>query len=403
MMFRFSLFLSIMALLPIFTQSQVLTKEDSLAAGLIASNNSTVLSGYGSFNYENNITNETATINVDRLVLFVGHKFTKKISFFSELEIEDAKVVGGKASGEFSLEQAFLKFNINRSNYLTAGLFIPRIGIINENHLPNTFNGNKRPMVETLLIPSTWRELGVGYYGTSNRIAGLNYSLAVLNGLSSANFVNGTGIRDGRFEGSNASASSIAVTGALLHYAGKFRTQLSAYYGGAAGITPREADSLQLNSGLFGTPVALGEFNVQYSGDRLTFKALATYVAIPDAEKVNTAYANNTPEQMFGYYVEAGYNFFKKDSKHGRVYARYEYLDMNKKLPTNGIYNGTLDQQYLVAGLCFLPINGVVIKLDYTYRMTGEINPALIINPYPQGIPYNTNQHIVNLGIGYSF
>lgn len=392
-----------MALLPIFTQSQVLTKEDSLAAGLIASNNSTVLSGYGSFNYENNITNETATINVDRLVLFVGHKFTKKISFFSELEIEDAKVVGGKASGEFSLEQAFLKFNINRSNYLTAGLFIPRIGIINENHLPNTFNGNKRPMVETLLIPSTWRELGVGYYGTSNRIAGLNYSLAVLNGLSSANFVNGTGIKDGRFEGSNASASSIAVTGALLHYAGKFRTQLSAYYGGAAGITPREADSLQLNSGLFGTPVALGEFNVQYSGDRLTFKALATYVAIPDAEKVNTAYANNTPEQMFGYYVEAGYNFFKKDSKLGRVFARYEYLDMNKKLPTNGIYNGTLDQQYLVAGLCFLPINGVIIKLDYTYRMTGEINPALIINPYPQGIPYNTNQHIVNLGIGYSF
>ena len=177
-MFRFSLLLSIMAIVPIFTHSQVLTKEDSLAAGLIASNNSTVLSGYGSFNYENNITNETATINVDRLVLFVGHKFTKKISFFSELEIEDAKVVGGKASGEFSLEQAFLKFNINRSNYLTAGLFIPRIGIINENHLPNTFNGNKRPMVETLLIPSTWRELGVGFYGTSNRIAGLNYSFA---------------------------------------------------------------------------------------------------------------------------------------------------------------------------------------------------------------------------------
>lgn len=402
-MFRFSLLLSIIAILPIFTQSQVLTKEDSLAAGLIASNNSTVLSGYGSFNYENNITNETATINVDRLVLFVGHKFTKKISFFSELEIEDAKVVGGKASGEFSLEQAFLKFNINRSNYLTAGLFIPRIGIINENHLPNTFNGNKRPMVETLLIPSTWRELGVGFYGTSNRIAGLNYSLAVLNGLSSANFMNGTGIKDGRFEGSNASASSIAVTGALLHYAGKFRTQLSAYYGGAAGITPREADSLQLNSGLFGTPVALGEFNVQYAGDRLTVKALATYIAITDAGKINTAYANNTPEQMLGYYLEAGYNFFKKDTKLARVFARYEYLDMNKKLPVNGIYNGTLDQQYLVAGLCFLPINGVIVKLDYTYRMTGEINPALIINPYPQGIPYFTNQHIINLGIGYSF
>lgn len=383
--------------------TQVITHEDSLNAGLTRSTSPTVLSGYGSMKYVNNITNGDAKVNVDRIVLFFGHRFSKNVTFFSELELEDAKVEGGKASGEFSIEQAFLKFNINPSNYITAGLFVPRIGVINENHLPTTYNGNERPFLETLIIPSTWRELGIGYYGSSNRVLGLNYSCGLVNGLSSAGFENGTGIREGRFEGSNASASALAVTGAVLYYRGNFRMQASAYYGGSAGITTRDADSLQLNSGLFGTPVALTEANVQYLGNRLSFKALATFVAIPDAEKINRAYANNTPEQMFGSYLEVGYNIYKKEKRFYRAFARYEYLDMNAKLSPNGIYNGTNKQQYLVTGLTFSPVQGVILKLDYTYRMTGEQNPDLIVTPFPQGIPYHSRQHLVTLGLGYSF
>jgi hypothetical protein len=99
--------------------SQVLTKEDSLAAGLIASNNATVVSGYGNARYEANTDNGQATVNLDRIVLFVGHKFNKKISFFSELELEDAKIEGGSPSGEISMEQAFIKMNYNKNNYST--------------------------------------------------------------------------------------------------------------------------------------------------------------------------------------------------------------------------------------------------------------------------------------------
>jgi len=84
------------------------------------------------------------------------------------------------AGGEISLEQCFLKFNLNRDNYLVAGLFTPRIGIMNENHLPTTFNGNDRPFVETLIIPSTWREVGVGLYGDIRAIPGLIIPLGLL-------------------------------------------------------------------------------------------------------------------------------------------------------------------------------------------------------------------------------
>lgn len=387
-----------------YSFSQVLTREDSLSAGLIASNASTVISGYGSFRYSNNLTLKTAEANVDRVILFVGHKFTKRISFFSELELENAKVVGGTPSGEFALEQAFLKFNINRNNYITAGLFIPRIGIINENHLPTTFNGNDRPYVETFIIPSTWREIGVGYYGTSNRIPGLNYSFAFVNGLNSAGFSNGSGIRDGKFEGS-AATTSLAVTGSLLYYFKNFRAQVSGYMGGSAGLPKFQADSLQLTSGAFGTPVRLVEANLQYNSNSFSFRGLITYVNIPDAGKINRAYANNTPQGMLGGYLEVSYNLTPKSPRSWILFTRYENLNMSQKLPKDGsgIYNDANNQQYVVAGLGFQPIKGVFVKLDYNYRLTGDFNPQLIVNPFPVSQPYFKAQQYINLGLGYSF
>src|SRR3954463_6511128 len=85
--------------------SQVLTREDSLTAGLIRNNNTTVLSGYGQMKVGYDARNKTATANLTRNVLFIGHRFSNTIYLFSELELEDAKVVGGKASGEISMEQ----------------------------------------------------------------------------------------------------------------------------------------------------------------------------------------------------------------------------------------------------------------------------------------------------------
>lgn len=399
----FKILIAAFSLISVCSYAQVLTKEDSLSAGLIASDHSTVLSGYGSFNYSKNLTLKQGTANIDRIVLFIGHKFNKRIALFTEMELEDARVEGGKPSGNFSLEQAFVKFNINRNNYLVTGLFIPRIGIINENHLPTTFNGNYRPYVETMILPSTWREIGVGYYGSTDKIPGLNYSFALITGLSSAGFRNGTGIEGGQLGGSKASTNSLAVTGSLLYYHGNFRTQISGYFGGSSGLKPYEADSLRLESGAFGTPVGLVEANTQYSGKRLAVKALATWVNITGAEQINRAYANNTPEQLFGAYMDVSYAIIKKAEKVFRGFVRYEYLNMNLKLPKSGIINETLDQQYIISGLSYNPIHGVMIKVEYTYRLTGDINPALIVTPYPIGQPYFTKQHFINLGVGYSF
>ncbi len=389
------------------SSAQILTHEDSLNANLETREANTFISGYGELKYEYDFTDETAHANLTRNVLFVGHRFSNKISFFSELELEDAKVAGGEAGGEISLEQFYLRFNISKNAYLVGGLFIPRLGIINENHLPTTFNGNDRPVVERLVIPSTWREIGIGIYGSFNKISGLNYSFALVNGLNSAGFENGRGIRDGRFEGRDATASNLAATGSLLYYFRDLRFQVSGYYGGTVGLNKTEADSLQLESGPFGTPVSLVEADVQYNGRLVSFRALFSQVNIPDAASINRAYASNTPESFFGAYAEASLNllyiFNKETKKTLSLFARYETMDLNKSIPKNGIENGLNKKDIISTGLTYKPVHGIAIKADYVYKKTGDPNPALVLNTSPQAPPFSAVNGFFNIGFGYSF
>lgn len=403
--------LSLLALLmQVDASAQVLTPEDSLSAGLIRRDAATVLSGYGEVRVSYHQQSNTGIANVPRAVLFLGHRFSERISLFSEFELEDARVSTGddeNGSGEFAIEQLVLKFDLDRDLYVLAGLLIPRIGIINENHLPTTFDGTDRPLTEQLLIPSVWREIGVCFYGTAHGLGGLNWSLGVLNGLSSEHFENGSGIRGGRGEGSNASVANLAITGSLLEYAGSFRFQLSGYYGGSAGLTPREADSLQLSSGAFGTAVGLVEADAQFNSRILSARALATWTSIPDAEAINRAYANNTPSAMAGGYVEAAVDLLEwahRDTKKElRLFARAEHIDLEASLPDNAITTGTNVIDRISTGLCYQPVGGVVIKADVTVNTTGDPNPALYINPYPQAQPFFNTNSFVNIGLGYSF
>lgn len=384
---------------------QLVTNEDSLNAG--TGNGRTVISGYGSAFYQRNFNAHQSTVTLERAVLFVGHQFTEKISFFSELEIENAKVAAEENNGgEISMEQAYLKFNLSPKQYIVAGLFVPRIGILNENHLPVNFNGVERPIVEQLIIPATWRELGIAFYGSANRFP-LNYSVALVNGLNSATLTHGDGIRGARAEGSNALANNLAVTASLQIGLKDFKFQVSGYAGGTVGLSQRSADSLSLNSGAFGTTLYLGEADAQYSKNGFSAKAIFAYIYYPDAGKVNTAYANNIATGMYGSYVEAGYDWLYHQQKKAQfiTFARAEFLDMNSSIPTppKAIYDGTEKQKHIIAGFSYLPIPNVVIKADVRLQHTGPQNGELVINPPPNALPYRQNNQFLNIGIGYSF
>ena len=395
-------------------QQLLLTNEDSLNRNATA--NKTVISGYGSAMYQRDFNQQVSTVTLDRVVLFVGHSFSDKISLFTELEVENAIVAGPNSDdpssgrGDVSMEQAFLKFNLNPRQYLVAGLFTPRIGITNENHLPVNFNGVERPIVEQLIIPTTWREIGIGLYGSLDRFP-VNYSIALVNGLNSAKFHHDTGFGEGEGMGSNAAANNLAVTASLQYRTGDFKFQVSGYAGGTVGLSKRSADSLNvgLETGAFGTPIYLGEFDIQYAHAGWAAKALATYVAYPGADKIYQAYATSVGSGMYGTYLELAYDWLHRSgsSKQFVTFIRGEALDMNAQLSESQKKDNQLDetlkQTHLIAGISYFPIPNVVVKADVRLMHTGPQNPALVINPPTNAPAYRQNNQLLNIGIGYSF
>ncbi|MBY0244373.1 MAG: hypothetical protein K2Q03_02850 [Sphingobacteriaceae bacterium] len=388
-------------------QRNVTTKEDSLNNNAIKTK-TTVLTGYGEAHLQRDNYLKEGKINLTRFTIFIGHQFDKNISFFSETEIENGKVSGGSSGGEISLEQAYLKFKTSRNTYLVAGLFLPRLGILNEDHMAMNFLGSERNMVETKIIPSTWREIGVGFYGQVPNTF-FSYSLGVVSGLNSREINYREGIRSARFDGQNATVNNLAFVGSLRYNNENLRVQLSGYSGGSTGISPLRADSLGLDSGPLGSPVHVGIIDGVYRKAGFSAKALATIVSIPDAIKIHQAYAQHPPKGMYGAYLELGYNLLENSrfkEKQLILFGRYETLDMNwdmYKVNGESVKEGSLKQQHAIFGLNYLPIKNVVVKFDMRYQMTGDINMYYNQNLSPAALPYARNRSITNLAIGYAF
>ena len=172
----------------------------------------------------------------------------------------------------------------------------------------------------------------------------------------------------------------------------------------SAGLSRHEADSLHLQAGLFGTPVSLAEANVQYTNKLVSFRGLITQVNIPEADRINQAYENETPESMYGAYVEAGINLinlFNRDAKPSlNLFVRYEVMDLERPIFNNDDNIGSDQKQYLVAGLSYLPVHGITIKADYVFSKAtwGGATDASVMAP-----PGTAQNGFINVGFGYSF
>src|SRR5438477_11330571 len=106
----------------------------------------TTVGGYGELHYTNPTGPKTpAIVNLRRFVVYLAHSFDDRLSFRSELEVEDARVEPGGRAGELEIEQAFLDYRLADWLTLRTGLVLVPVGIINETHEPPTFNGVARP------------------------------------------------------------------------------------------------------------------------------------------------------------------------------------------------------------------------------------------------------------------
>jgi len=153
------------------------------------------ISGYMDFHF-NKADGENGVLDFHRFVLILNHGFSPRLRFVGELELEHAFVEGLEEGGELELEQAYIDFLLSRAMNVRAGMLLMPVGIINERHEPPVFNGVERPFVDTVIVPSTWFDVGAGVHGELG--AGWRYRAYVVAPLNALEFTAEEGIRGGR-------------------------------------------------------------------------------------------------------------------------------------------------------------------------------------------------------------
>jgi hypothetical protein len=319
-----------------------------------------------------------------RFVLLFGHSFSERIKFWSELELEHAIVEGGEKNGEVALEQAYLDFLIKPYFNVRAGMVLTPMGIVNERHEPPSFNGVERPFVETVIIPTTWRELGAGLTGDLGR--GFRYRAYLTSSLDASRFNAEFGIGEGRTSGFDSSLRNPAKA-VRLEYAGVRRLTLgTSLYSGHAGfnlpgVNPR---------------VTIYEFDGRYSFRRLDIRALFANTWITRAGELNrrlqlqTGVNPNAAREMRGYYIEPGFHVLARRARNDVIlFARYEKYNTQQSMPDGYLPLPQFDRSSWVTGVTFKPNADVAIKFDYNFNRNAS--------PVVRAIAG------INLGIGWWF
>jgi hypothetical protein len=348
---------------------------------------STTLGGYGEVHYTNATGPDTpGEVNVKRFVLYLAHSFSERLAFRSELELEDTKIEGGEPGGEVALEQAYLDYQLSPAVTLRAGLVLAPIGIVNEVHEPPTFNGVARPNFDNDVIPTTWRDIGIGAVGTVPGSSGLSYRVYLVNGLKAEGFDAVSGIRGGRQEGKEASFANPSLTGRVEWARSGLKLGGSFWYGGSANQDPA------LGTGSFENAVALVSADARYDTGPFMFRGVVANISIADAEAINTAFGSQVGSRIAGGYLEGAYNLLSAlvpaSAQRLNAFLRYENYNTQADLPAGAVEDESLARRITTFGLSYKPVYNVVCKGDYQLRR----NQADV-----------GEGEVLSLGVGYQF
>ena len=339
------------------------------------------IGGYGEGFYQHQ---EDGTDNADLLrgVLYFGYKYTEKWIFNSEIEFEHAST---SKEGSASVEFATIDHLASDALGLRVGLLLVPMGLLNKLHEPTTFLSVGRPETERRIIPSTWRENGLGIFGEAG---GFEYEAYVLNGLKGEKF-DDNGFRGGRQKGSQAVAEDLA---------GVLRLDYTGTPGLLVGGSAYHGDSGQ-DSGLdLDTTLVEAHAETRWRGLRL--RGLAAVGSLDGATELNAFRAEKAEvevdeiapvgERLFGWYIELGYDVFNGldlGEQSLTPFVRYEELNTQDEVPDGARRDGSRDREFVTIGLAYQPLDELIFKADYVIRDAAEGDPG----------------NVLNLGLGYVF
>lgn len=360
------------------------------------------IGGYGEVLYTNirsttlpdgNTLPGAAQTDALRAVVYMGYKFNDRIVLNTELEWEHGGYSDRSADGEAILEFAYLDFLFKPGFNVRAGLLLMPMGFINELHEPPSRLGARRPFLENEggIIPTTWRENGVGIHGDLGH--GVSYRLYAVNGLDGVgrdadHGFGAEGITGGVQLGKQALAKKIALTG---------RLDWTFIPGALVGASFYSGDSNQGGNETIPAPGAplstsIFELHGEYRARGLQIRGIYAQTSISrsgvEALPVDSA-ARQVGTGQSGGYLEVGYDLLRSGGTRQALipFVRLESLKLQKQVASGVVADPANDRTYLTFGLDYKPIPQVVVKADYT-RSGNKAKSA---------------QDQFNLGIGYNF
>lgn len=340
--------------------------------------------GYGEITYLNkdsekqngSSTNTDPTSEVLRNIIYLGYKFNDKWLVNMELEIEHVS--------EVYTEFMYLDYMHSQEFNFRAGLLLHPIGFVNELHEPTVFQGVLRPQLESVVIPTTWRELGIGLYGSSGRSS---YKLYLMNGMNAEGLTLDSNRkarkRGGHYDGDVQKEDNQRTSTGALAYRYDFALSDKLTLGTSGLIGQASGDSEDLNQRMIA-------IHGEYVNKSHKFRVLAVSNHFSNANQWNEQTdtpANVVNREQRGGYVEYNYSIDKANGTRFIPFIRHEIIDLQSQRAAEIQSDGELDRQHTTFGLSYFPHEQVVFKADYSINK----NDA------------NTGVDIFALGMGYNF
>jgi len=359
------------------------------SSGASASTSKASLWGYGEMYYTRPTSdNKQAVADLGRAVFGIGYEFSDDTRFGSEFEWEHA-VASAQDRGETEIEQFWIDHDLNPAAAVRAGLFLMPAGYLNESHEPTNYFGVQRNFVESLIIPSTWREGGVALHGTTRH--GIEWNAGVTTGLNLSywQFNPEAPLYATASELLNSDSAPMQATHQELQLA-EVRVPsgyLSLNYNGVPGfnvggmvftgkMVPAAA-SLPDNQS-----VTLWETHTRWRPGKWDLSALYARGTFSNTAEVNALFpgaTNPVPAEFLGYYGQAAYSVWQSGELRLVPFARWERYNMGASyeglapgatpVPTTNVPGQAPwpqpNDRVWTAGANFYVTPNVVFKADY--------------------------------------
>jgi hypothetical protein len=352
--------------------------------------------------------------DLPHVIVYIGYDFGRGWKLGSEIEFEHGGTGAAyeverteaeeyeteiEKGGEVAIEQFWIEKSFAPYANLRMGHVIVPVGRTNQYHFPTEFFTVLRPEEESTILPCTWHETGISFWGRAGqwRYEGLFVAGLDAERFSDAEWIGGGGRSPYEFKIANHYAGAVRIDNYSVR---GLRIGASGYYGYSVNnsLKPQR----YANAGIKGI-VGIVSMDAEYDGRHVLARGSVVYGNLggsKDISAVNKRFPSASPSprtdvaaEALSYYVEAGYDvlsfFSKRRYRDNRlyVYGHYGYYDSMYRTAEGITDKPWCERRIMGAGINYFPMKGLVVKAEYMLRKLAA--------------GYN-DEPTVSIGVGYA-